>query len=106
MCAEGLGFSTFATQRNKILGEETGAYGSLIISSKARGNVLTLQDIKGKKIAAGVILGAGGYILPYKVGQRYEGRNTRCLEDSFFLSFNELISCVRSFFRSFSPTME
>jgi hypothetical protein len=62
-------YSPIVTQRHLILGHEAGGYGGVIFSLKSNDRIKSISDIEGKKLGVGFVIAAGGFALPWQVGQ-------------------------------------
>ena len=62
-------FTPIATLRQYISGKEQSSYGSIIFSSKADTNILSVEDFVWKRVGVGQPLEPGAYQLPWEVHQ-------------------------------------
>ncbi len=63
-------FSPLATLRDSILGQETGALGTVIYTRKDSA-IDTIPDIRGKRVGVGQVLSLGTFGLGFQVSRRH-----------------------------------
>ena len=61
------GFNIIGTQRVRQLGKETGGYGGVIYSLKSNTNIMTLSDLKDKRIGVSHIFASASFAMPWQV---------------------------------------